>query len=303
MDNKTIIITGSNYGIGKETALDLLSNGAKVVFACQDQQKTMEVINSISDHDVRSNAYFIRCDLSNFKSINSFVENFHSQFPEGFDIFINNTADNFERFGKSENIENTFMVNNIGPMVLLMNLFSYIKPQGRIINITSKTFTFLSEQDIDMMLEDKDFSGLQNNYKKVNALAFARLAFLAFTQHLDQVFQKQGSDIKIVNIDPGVLINDPSSDIKSGFMRSIYYLIAPVIYLFVKDTKIGARSPLNLAYMEHNQLASAGYYIDDKLNNISSYASNATHRKTLLDFSYEQIKSNYEMPTEFIKFF
>lgn len=36
MEGKTIIITGANAGIGKETARDMAKRGARVIMACRN---------------------------------------------------------------------------------------------------------------------------------------------------------------------------------------------------------------------------------------------------------------------------
>ena len=104
MLGKVVIVTGSNTGIGKETALDILSNGAKVIFAARDEGRTMAVINSIQDSQMRENAFFIKLDLSNFESINEFTKQFKSSFGV-LDVLVNNAGGIFDVFALKEGIE------------------------------------------------------------------------------------------------------------------------------------------------------------------------------------------------------
>ncbi|KAF4524035.1 hypothetical protein B566_EDAN013138, partial [Ephemera danica] len=42
MDGKTVIVTGANSGIGKETALELARRGAHVIMGCRDVRDCFE---------------------------------------------------------------------------------------------------------------------------------------------------------------------------------------------------------------------------------------------------------------------
>lgn len=55
MQGKTCTVTGSNSGIGKETALGLARMGARVVMVCQDRVLAVRRLNAKSDAVVAMN--------------------------------------------------------------------------------------------------------------------------------------------------------------------------------------------------------------------------------------------------------
>nr|XP_029507185.1 retinol dehydrogenase 11-like isoform X2 [Oncorhynchus nerka] len=56
LDGKTVLITGANTGIGKETALDLAIRGARVIMACRDVEKEVDHL-----HILINNAGVMMC--------------------------------------------------------------------------------------------------------------------------------------------------------------------------------------------------------------------------------------------------
>lgn len=74
IDGKVIIITGSNTGIGRETALDLAQRGAKVYMACRDMTKSNAARDEIIRQTGNESIYTLPLDLSSFDSIRNFVD-------------------------------------------------------------------------------------------------------------------------------------------------------------------------------------------------------------------------------------
>lgn len=74
IDGKVVIITGSNTGIGRETAFDLAKRGARVYLACRDLVKADTARLEIIHHSGNKNIFSKQLDLTSFESIRKFVE-------------------------------------------------------------------------------------------------------------------------------------------------------------------------------------------------------------------------------------
>lgn len=74
IDGKVVVITGSNTGIGRETALDLAKRGAKVYLACRDVAKADTTRLDIIQTTGNENVYVKKLDLTSFDSIRKFVD-------------------------------------------------------------------------------------------------------------------------------------------------------------------------------------------------------------------------------------
>ncbi|KAJ4435202.1 hypothetical protein ANN_23778, partial [Periplaneta americana] len=128
IDKKVVIITGSNTGIGKETALELAKQGAHVVMACRDAKKCEEAREDIVLRTKNRYVYCRTCDLASQKSIIQFVERFKSEHPR-LDILINNAGVMRCPNSKTkEGIEMQLGVNHMGHFLLTNLLLDKLKP-------------------------------------------------------------------------------------------------------------------------------------------------------------------------------
>ncbi|XP_043931117.1 retinol dehydrogenase 12-like isoform X3 [Protopterus annectens] len=103
LDGKTVIITGANTGIGKETARDLAARGARVIFACRDTKRGEDAAAEVRNSTGNGNIIVKKLDLASLASVRQFAKEICETEPH-LDILINNA-------GKIQ-FEDTFLVKN-----------------------------------------------------------------------------------------------------------------------------------------------------------------------------------------------
>ena len=91
LDNKVIIITGANCGIGYETALDLAKRNARVILACRDQKRGQEAVDKIKLENKNEQVELEILNLSSLKSIKDFSDRINKKLDR-LDILINNAG-------------------------------------------------------------------------------------------------------------------------------------------------------------------------------------------------------------------
>lgn len=89
LDGKTVIITGANTGLGKETALELCKRGARVIMACRDLNKALIASEEIKQIYADANLVLEKLDLASMASIRSFADKINKQ-EDQISVLINN---------------------------------------------------------------------------------------------------------------------------------------------------------------------------------------------------------------------
>jgi NAD(P)-dependent dehydrogenase (short-subunit alcohol dehydrogenase family) len=74
IDGKVAIVTGSNAGLGKETALEFAKRGAKVYLACRDMTRCEAAKKEIIDLSNNPNVFARKLDLGSLASVREFVK-------------------------------------------------------------------------------------------------------------------------------------------------------------------------------------------------------------------------------------
>jgi NAD(P)-dependent dehydrogenase (short-subunit alcohol dehydrogenase family) len=295
MTGKIVIVTGSNTGIGKITALELLRRGAKVIFASRDEAKTQEVIDSIQDTAIRKNASFIKLDLGSFESIKNFVQEFKSR-HESLDILINNAGATFDKFILKENIEATFMTNHVGPVCLTGMLLDIINPKGKVINVSSRGHKHVTDNSLAYLYQEYDFSNIRANYKHLILYCLSKIGNVYHAQSLNEYFKRNQKQISTASLHPGLVNTDIFSTkrFSRSFIKFLFALIYPFLWLFAKDVEMGAQTTLHIAYLDYDELNSGAYFNNCKEEKLGEMPSDKEKRDELMNFTFQLIKTHWK---------
>ncbi len=97
LDGKVSIITGSNTGIGFETALDFAKRGARVIMACRDMKKAEKAAQQIIQLTGNKNVECEHLDLADLDSVRDFAAKMNKQLNR-LDILVNNAGKALDHF-------------------------------------------------------------------------------------------------------------------------------------------------------------------------------------------------------------
>lgn len=137
---KTILITGSNKGIGYETARQLLRLGHRVILSGRDEGRIRAAAASLEKEggEIR----VMNLNVSEPESVRSAAENLRT-LQAGLDVLINN-AGIVHRGDRDLSTDNedvlltTLATNSLGPLRVARAFLPMLNAGGRIINISSE---------------------------------------------------------------------------------------------------------------------------------------------------------------------
>lgn len=303
---KLVIVTGSSAGIGKATAHQLLKDGATVIYACRDEEKTRKVFQEIEkeDKELIKRAHFIKLNLNSFSSVKSFVEEFNKKFVN-LDILINNAATfpiDFEV--TKDKLESIYQQNYFSQVVLtLMLLDKFNKKEAKILNLSSFChiqcdFTL---ESIEEMKRDLTYKKMNDNYFgnvwiKHYHYANTKTALILFTNHLAEYLQKYYPHIKTASVNPGLVYTEFARFFSEHKYLGKIYSVFFFTYMYIAKTPIsGAQSSLHCCYLDFENFVSGAYYSDCKVGNLSCLAKDKTIRDAFVKYTKEFLREREDL--------
>ncbi|XP_037133806.1 retinol dehydrogenase 13-like isoform X2 [Syngnathus acus] len=253
LNGKTVIITGANTGIGKETAQELAKRGGRIIMGCRDMEKCEAAAKEIRGNTLNPHVYACHLDLASVKSIREFADRIKEK-EQRVDVLINNAGVMRCPAWKTEDgFDMQFGVNHLGHFLLTNLLLDRLKESApsRVINLSSLAHLVGKIDFEDLNWERKKFDTKQ-------AYCQSKLANVLFTRELAK--RLQGTGVTVNAVHPGVVSTELGRH--TGLHQSQFSttVLSPLFSMLVKNPELGAQPSVFLAVADELEGATGRYY-------------------------------------------
>ena len=216
---RVAVVTGSNTGIGLETAAALARHGARVVIACRDEAKGRAAAARIVAAGVSGTLDVMVLDLAELASVRSFSVAFRDGFDR-LDLLINNAGVMWPPASQTvDGFELQFGTNHLGHFALTARLVDPLRRThgSRVVTVSSVSHRFGTIDFDDLHWESR-------RYHPNRAYGQSKLANLLFAYELQRRLDRAGIETMSVAAHPGYTGTDLQR--YSGFLRLLNPLLA-----------------------------------------------------------------------------
>jgi len=292
MDNKIVVITGGNSGLGLESSKRLAKAGATVVFTSRDNTKGEAALDEVNEYikEEKANdstfagkammASLDLCDLDNTKSFRDRLAALIGKDTK-IDVLLNNAgvmAIPDQRLTK-DGFEKTFQTNHLGHFALTSTLLPQLSKNARIINVSSLGYQFAGKGlDLDNLNGEQEY-GPWSSYGE------SKLENILFTNELQKRahLSDDWSNLKVFSLHPGAVQTDLAryligeekfADMKlNGFSSLKDKIIMESLAKFVLTVEQGASTQVYLAAASGVESNAGKFFSDGKPQKVKSFAT------------------------------
>ncbi|MFM6930670.1 MAG: oxidoreductase [Novosphingobium sp.] len=287
---RTMIVTGSNTGIGFEIARVLAQRGARVLLACRSRDKAEAAMARIGAVAPGANLAFLPLDQGDLASVRAAAEIAGQE--SRLDALINNAGVMMPPLTRTaQGFEQQFGVNHLGTFALTGLLLPKLAetPGSRVV-ITSSIAHKTGRIDFDNLDASK-------SYSRGDFYSQSKLANLLHMTELDRRLRAAGSPVSALACHPGVAASELTRHIPLGS------LLGGAMGLFLNTAAKGSWPALQAATDPAAQ--SGDYYGSQQLREMRGPSGQAQRApqacdlgvaRRLWDVSVELTGVNPELP-------
>lgn len=280
LDGKTVIVTGANTGIGKETAIDLAKRGAKVIIGCRSKERGEKAVIDIKRLSGNEDVHLKMIDLASFKSVRAFAEDILKS-EVRLDILVNNAGVFMMPYSKTKDgFETHFQVNHLGHFLLTNLLLELIKKSApsRIINVSSIAHRWGTAADLDDVGDEKKFT-------KKTAYGLGKLANVAFSKDLSR--RLKGTNVSAYSLHPGFVETEVSRYLFNDYpiLKILFTIMKPFGAILFKNSQEGAQTTICCAVEKGLEQFSGEYFADCAVAPMTEVAKDEAFAAKLWEYS------------------
>jgi len=298
---KVVLVTGSNTGIGFETARSLAAAGAVVFAAARSQASSEATVAKIKDLAQGSDVHPLELELGSFASVRKAAATFlATQRP--LHVLVCNAGIMACPLGfTSDGIETQFGVNHLGHFLLTSLLLDKLKASApaRVVVLSSfGHYIFTDHRGI--LFDDLGLAGSVAYYNNWERYGNSKLANILFVKELQRRLDAEAADVTCVAVHPGTITDSNLYRHEGLFQLSaVQYLprmalaaFWNAIYKRRKTVPQGASTTVLCASAPG--IVKGEYYADNQLEgaNRSEHINNAQMAAKLWQVSEEAVKQH-----------
>jgi len=264
------VVTGANSGIGKATAEQLASQGARVVMVCRNEARGRTAQTDIQAACFHDRVDLELADLAVQADVRALGERLLATYDR-LDVLVNNAGVfRGHRTETPDGIEATLAINHLAPFLLTHAVIgrmietSHAVGEARIVNVSSEAHRSARIDFDDLQCTD--------GYNALHAYGQSKLANVLFTHELARRLHETAVTANCVH--PGVVATNifRGSDWMSRIARLFRWLY--------RSPASGAQGPVYLAASPEVEDVSGFYYKDAEQAKpaVSSYDEKAAAR-------------------------
>lgn len=274
LTGRTVLVTGCNSGLGKETMRVMCDRGARVIGAA----RTLESAMSACAHVPEGRASAVACDLSEPASILGAITSVQKMKCTIDAIVANAGVMAPADLVQSHGYELQFFTNHVGHHLLVTRLLHQLSETGRVVVLSSSAHRNAPPEGIQF----GNLSG-EKGYAPWTAYGQSKLANLLFARHLTTRLPKPGQTANAVH--PGIVKTNLQRHLRSA-VRGVYVTIGP---LFFKNVQQGASTQCYVAVHPSASTARGEYFADCNIAQPGDRATDASLAATLWEVTEEII--------------
>ncbi|RVE67743.1 hypothetical protein OJAV_G00084700 [Oryzias javanicus] len=250
LDGKTVLITGGNSGVGKETAVALATRGARVIVACRDPEKARRAVTEIRLQSRSLNVCHMELDLANLSSVRGFCRDF-LQREKRLDVLI-----------------------NCADAGCVCRTLPKESAPSRVITLTCSNYKY----------QKLDFQDLNYNLLPFFTYCRSKLANIYFSQELARL--TEGKGVSSFAVHPGFV----QSGWTAHYSFLFRMLMQVVMWMFFVSSEIGAQTVIYCAVSDEAAKHNGGYFVDCRPAPLRPFARDEGVAKKLWEASERLVK-------------